>query len=304
MIIKFLKKHRKLLKIKHLLELALVLPIYMFFRILPLSLSSFLIGNALYFLGRFSKTHQTALKNLRFCFREKSEREINSIALDSWENLGRTAGELPHITSYSNDKMYEICSISGLENVEAAQEFSKQNNTGMILVSAHYGNWEIASRMLLALDADTALIYRKANNPYVEDLIQNMRGSYTNFIIPKGDRGGVKDIVKHIKSGGRLGILMDQKSSDGVDVDFFGKKVKTASTVAELAIKFNSPIVMGRVIRDDKTKLNFILKFDSPIYPEDKTAEEINQYIYSTYERWIKEYPNQWFWQHNRFGLK
>lgn len=302
--INILKKYPLLLKIKHLFELALVLPIYFLFRIIPLSLSSFLIGNLLPVIGKFHKSNQTAIDGLRLCFPDRSENEISKIASESWENLGRTAGELPHITSYNNNKIHELCAISGIENVEVAEKKSAENATGFILVSAHYGNWEIASRMLLALNPNTALIYRKANNPYVENLIQKMRNRYTNFIIPKGDRGGVKDIVKHIKSGGRLGILLDQKSSDGVEVEFFNQKVKASNTVGELAIKFNCPIVMGRVIRDDRTKLNFVLKFDSPIFPENKTAEQITQIIYSTYEHWIKEYPNQWFWQHNRFGIK
>jgi KDO2-lipid IV(A) lauroyltransferase len=302
--LRIIKKYPLLLKFKHLLELALVLPIYFLFRIIPLSLSSFLIGNFLPIIGKFHKSNQTAIDGIKLCFPEKPEKEVLNIASQSWENLGRTSGELPHISSYNNDKIHELCAVSGIENIELAEAKAKENGTGFIMVSAHYGNWEIASRMLLALNSNTALIYRKANNPYVEKLIQRMRNKYTNFIISKGDKTGVKDIVKHLKSGGRLGILLDQKSSDGVEVDFFNQKVKAANTAGELAVKFNCPIIMGRVIRDDRTKLNFVLKIDTPIFPENKSSEQITQIIYNNYERWIREYPNQWFWQHNRFGLK
>lgn len=292
-----------LLEIKRVIEVTIVILLSLILRALPFAFASLFIGKFLRFIGRFHKSHQTALKNLQNCFPEKSENEIQQIALNSWENLGRTSGELPHLTSYSDAKMQELCPISGIENVEAAENFAKKNNTGFILVSAHIGNWEMASRMLLVLDKQTALIYRKANNPYVEKLIQKLRGNYTSFIIPKGDRSGVRDIVKHLKAGGRLGMLADQKMSEGVKIKFFGMDVMAPVTAGELATKYNMPIVMGRCIRDEKTKLSFVLKFETPIYPEQNSAEEITQKMYNIYEKWIRQYPNQWFWQHNRFDL-
>jgi len=292
------------LRVKRIIELTIVIMLFVLLKIIPLRISSFIIGKTLRFFGPLHPSHKTALNNLRFCFPEKSEDEIKNIALNSWENLGRTSGELPHITSYSNSKMHEVCPISGIENVEAADSIAKQSESGLILVSAHIGNWEIASRMLLVLDKETALIYRKANNPYVEKIIQKMRGTYTSFIIPKGDRTGVRDIVKHLKKGGRLGMLIDQKASEGIDINFFGTKVKAPNTAGEFAVKYNMPIVMGRCIRDETTKINFVLKFETPIYPENKTAEEITQKIYDIYEKWIREYPSQWFWQHNRFNFR
>jgi KDO2-lipid IV(A) lauroyltransferase len=298
-----LRSRSVLLKIKHVIEVALVLPLYLFLLILPFKYSSLLVGKLLRLFGRFHRSHQTALKNLSACFPEKTPVEIEKIALNSWENLGRVAGELPHISSYTDSKMQELCPISGIDNVDTAAKLALENKTGFILVSAHIGNWEAASRMLLVLDPQTALIYRKANNPYVESLIQKIRGNYTSFIIPKGDRTGVRDIVKHLKSGGRLGMLADQKLNEGVEVEFFGRKVNAPAAAGEMAIKYNMPIVMGRVIRDEKTKVNFVLRFEEPIYPAGKAEREITQKIYDTYERWIREYPNQWFWQHNRFDL-
>lgn len=293
-----------LLKAKHLVEAAVVIPLYLLFRLLPFAVSSLLVGKLVRFVGRFfEKANTTAKRNIEFCFSEKTAKEREKILLDSWENLGRTAGELPHISSDPNSKMQERCPISGIENVDESANFAKKNDVGLILVSAHIGNWEVASRMLLVLDESTALIYRKANNPYVEKLIQKMRGNYTSFIIPKGDKSGVRDIVKHLKSGGRLGMLADQKLNSGIEVNFFNKIVKAPGAAAEFAIKYNMPIVMGRVVRDEKTKLNFVLKFEAPIYPEGKTEQEITQQIYNTYETWIKQYPGQWLWQHNRFDL-
>jgi Kdo2-lipid IVA lauroyltransferase/acyltransferase len=299
-----LSKGSLLLKAKHLVEAALVYPLYYLLKIFPIKISSFALGKLTRLLGRYiNRPHDIALKNIKHCFPEKTDEEIKNIALNSWENLGRIAGELPHIAECSDGKIQELCPISGVENIESALEFANKNDAGLLMVSAHIGNWEISARMLLAIDPDTALIYRKANNPYVDNLIQKLRGKYTDFIIPKGDRGGIRDIIKHLKKGGRLGILSDQKVNEGVEVEIFGKKILAPATAGDLCAKYNMPIVPFRVIRDEKEKTAFVLRADKPIYPEDRTSQEIMQLVYNGYERWIKEYPNQWFWQHNRFDL-
>jgi KDO2-lipid IV(A) lauroyltransferase len=293
----------RVLRLKHIGEAALVLPFYYLFKILPFGTASFMIGKMMRFLGQFHHTHQTALKNLRLCFPEKTEEERKRIAFNAWENIGRIAGELPHITSSTDAKMQELVPLSGVENLEEAKAFAKKNGTGLIMLSAHVGNWEISSRMLLVLDPKLALIYRKANNPYVDGIIQKLRGRYTSFIVPKGDMGGMRDIIKHLKTGGSLGLLSDQKMNDGMKVNFFGTEVKAAAAAAEFSVKYNIPVVPFRTIRDEKTKINFVFRLEKPIYPEGCTSEQLMQKIYDIYEQWIREYPNQWFWQHNRFNL-
>jgi KDO2-lipid IV(A) lauroyltransferase len=292
-----------LLKVKHLIEAAVVYPIYYLFRLTPFAVASYVVGKLLRWLGRYHRAHNIAYKNLKYCFPEKTEQEIQHILFNSWENIGRIAGELPHVASWSDNRMREICSISGLENLESARKYANEHETGLMMVSAHLGNWELASRMLLVIDPDTALIYRKANNPYVDKLIQKLRGKYTDFIIPKGDMGGIRDIIKHLRKGGRLGMLTDQKISDGGMVNFFGKQVLAPLIAGEFCIKYNMPVVCFRVVRNEMEKTSFIFKMEQPIYPEGHTVSEITQMIYDHYERWIREYPNQWFWQHNRFDL-
>jgi KDO2-lipid IV(A) lauroyltransferase len=298
-------KNPILLSIKRVIEAFIVLVIYFILAILPINLSSFLIGKLLSVFGRFHKAHKYMQKNLQACFPEKNLYEINKIAISAWENLGRTAAELPKITFINNEKIKEISPISGLENVLEAKKYSQEKGkNSIIFVSAHIGNWELATRTVSLLEPSTGYIYRKANNPFVEKIITKTRSRYTNYTVAKGDISGMKELIKHLKNGDSLGILIDQKISDGHEVDFFSMKVTASATVADLALKLNCPIVMGRNIRDETTKTNFVLKFETPIYPENITSEEITQKIYRVYESWIREYPNQWLWQHKRFPIK
>jgi Kdo2-lipid IVA lauroyltransferase/acyltransferase len=291
-------------KLKHVAEAAALYPVYYLLRLLPIGVASFIFGSLTRLFGRFiSRPHDIAIKNLKFCFPEKSDEEINKIAINAWDNIGRIAGEFPHIASYSNSRIREICPVSGLENLDEAIEIANRNDTGLLMVSAHIGNWELGARMLQVLDSETALLYRKANNPYVDHLIQKLRGKYTDFIIPKGDMTGMKDIIKHLKKGGRLGILSDQKVRDGVEVEFFGRKVLAPATAGEFCVKFGMPVVLYRTVRDEKEKTSFVFKMEKPVSAEGRSPQEIMQIIYSSYERWIREYPHQWFWHHNRFEL-
>ncbi len=285
-------------KLRYILETLLVLPIYFAFHLIPIKTASFLIGKIVRIFGRFHPSHKIAIKNLQIAFPEKNISEIKKIALNSWENLGRTAGSFVGISKLSKEEILNLAPVINKENIlNASENFSK----GIIIVSAHIGNWEIGTSILNAAIPNIAMIYRHANNPFVEKIIAKNRSKYANFIIRKGDKSGFRDIFNHLKKGGNLAIIADQKIRDGVIVNFFNQETKAPSTPAELAIRFNLPIVMGKTI--SLSKNNFASIFEKPIYPESKSAQEITQEIYNIYESWIRQHPEQWFWMHNRWYL-
>ncbi|MDX1950118.1 MAG: lysophospholipid acyltransferase family protein [Rickettsiales bacterium] len=294
-----MKRKSIIIRARYLLEALLILPIYLIFQILPFRVSAFIIGKLLKVFGRFHPANRIAIKNLNLAFPEKSIDEIREIAKNSWENLGKTAGSFVGITKLSKKEIEELSPIQNKHFVEEAQ---KNSSGGIIIVSAHTGNWEIGSSYLNALVPNISMIYRHANNPFVEKLIAKNRKKYSDFIIRKGDKSGFRDIYQHLKNGGSLAIVADQKIRDGVEVNFFGQVTKAPSTPAELALRFNLPIVMGRNIALENGK--FLSSFEKPIYPENKSVLELTQEIYNYFERWIREYPDQWFWMHNRWYLR
>ncbi len=286
-------------KVRYVLEAALIFPVFYLFKLIPYKVSSALIGKLVVFFGQYHSANKIALQNIREAFPDKSPEEVKEIAQGAWKNLGRTAGELVAITGFSEERMKDICEVTGFNFIEETLSNSKNKNA--IFISAHIGNWEVSSRMLCEVVPDMALIYRHANNPYVEKLIQDRRGAYTDFIIKKGSKSGFRDIYAHVKKGGNLGLLADQKTREGVNVEFFKKSVRAVSTPADLALKFDIKILMGRNIRKENQK--FELRFEPPIETKDKTSQQIMQEVYNIYEKWISEYPTQWFWMHNRWYI-
>ncbi|HCR86344.1 MAG TPA: hypothetical protein DIV86_06665 [Alphaproteobacteria bacterium] len=281
---------------QYIFEASLLYGFFILLKFFPQKCSSKLVGSLVKFFGKMHSANQIAYENLKYAFPEKSENEIREITSKCWENLGIIGAEFDRVTKLKKEEIDDVIEIEN-KNYHI---LAKQISNSLIYVSAHIGNWELASRMLINLDPNTALIYRRAKNPLVENLIQKCRNRYTAKIIPKGEVAGFKDILKQLKSGGSLGLLVDQHLTSGVEIEFFGRKVKAPQAPAEFAIKYKLPIIMSRVVRMENGKYKSI--FEPPIFiRENDDITSITKEIYAIYEKWIRQTPEQWFWMHRRW---
>lgn len=288
---------KKLLKkLQYILEAIAVYPFFIIFSLLPRKVAGAIMAKIVSFIGQFHSTNQVAIDNIKRAFPELSDEEVKTIAKKAWENLGRTAGEFPHVTRTTDKDLHKIAE----GNFKELSDKLRETSNSVIYLSAHIGNWELASRFLLNVNHETALIYRKAKNPLVERLIRSTRDKYADKIFSKGEKAGFREMVKHFKEGGSIGMLADQHLTGGAEVTFFGRKVKAPKTPAELAKKFNIPILMSRIICLENGE--YKMQVEEPISDtKDCSVEGITQEIYHTYEKWIKETPEQWFWMHKRW---
>jgi KDO2-lipid IV(A) lauroyltransferase len=147
------------------------------------------------------------------------------------------------------------------------------------------------------------VVYRAANNPWVEKLFRRGRGIAAESFIPKGAEGA-RRLVEVLRTGGHLGMLVDQKMDDGIAVPFMGRDAMTAPAVARLALKFGCPIVAGRIERTGGA--HFRVTLEAPILLPDSGDRQRDVYdvmvqINTTIERWIRAQPGQWLWLHRRW---
>jgi KDO2-lipid IV(A) lauroyltransferase len=225
--------------------------------------------------------------------------ECDRAILAMWDNLGRVVAEypsLPSIRVFAPDGPVEVV---GLENVEAARAGGKQ----LIFVSAHFGNWELASLAATQYGLKIAQIYRAANNPIVNALIMRFRAMLDVEAIAKGP-AGARRTVAALREGRHLALLIDQKMNDGIPVPFFGRDAMTAPAVAELALRYGAPIVPTKVERLAGARFRLTLY---PAIEPDRTGDRradvastmarLNRII----EDWIRADPGQWFWLHRRW---
>lgn len=280
-------------KIKHLVEAAALQFLFAGFRLLPLDAASWLGGFLGRAIGPLMSAHRTAEQNLQMVFPELNARERQKILSAMWDNLGRNAAELPHLPE---EGLHHRVTIRGAEHLPPPGK-------SVISFSGHFGNWELTYPIAHRHGIPITIIYRKANNPYVDAIVSKLRATQSAGMIAKGP-SGVVGLMRAIKDGQSLAMLIDQKMNDGIAVPFFGKDAMTAPAIAEFALRYDMPIIPVRV-----TRMNGC-HFEAAIFPPlvyEKTGDKakdtltIMAKINATLESWIRERPEQWFWVHKRW---
>ena len=251
------------------------------------------------FLGRLSKYNKIAKNNCKIVFSDFSDKEITKIINNSWKNLGKNLYELNNLKKLIDDK--NAIKILGLEKLKKI----KKENSPVIFFSIHSGNWEICVPILDKSGFNIGAIYRHINNVFFDRYIFKKRTdslkTKNSFYTPKG-KLSAKEILEGVINNKNIFLLVDQKDSAGTLINFFGRKVKTQTGFLKIARKYNLKIIPMRNIRLPDNTLQ--ITFEEPLghsndnISDDKKMLEINAIV----ERWIRESPENWFWQHKRFN--
>lgn len=264
-------------------------------RALPLDAASGLAGGLARVIGPRLPVSKVARANLSRAFPDKSPAEIETIVAEVWDNLGRVVGEFPHIRTIVTERV----EIIGAEHIHQMRDDGK---CGLFL-TAHTANWDIAGAVVNREGADITLVYRAANNPWIENIYRRNREAISTKQIAKGAQGA-REILAEMKAGGHIGMLIDQKMNDGIPVPFFGRDAMTAPAVARFAHKFSCPVAMVRIERTRGAHFRATISAPAELPTTgDSHADtlasmtEFNREI----ERWIRERPGQWLWLHRRW---
>ena len=116
-------------------------------------------------------------------------------------------------------------------------------------------------------------------------------------LFPRGKKG-LGDMVRHLRGGGMLGLLVDQSMSHGAPLSFFGKTALTALSAAELALKYNALVIPTYAVRQPDG-LSFEITVEAPI--PDGTPEAMTQALNDSLESIVRRNLDQWFWIHRRW---
>jgi len=267
-------------------------------KLLPLNWASAFGGFLGRSIGPALGISKRARRNLAIAFPAITPAETERLVRAMWDNLGRTVMEYPLLNRIRVDGVDAHVELIGSEYLSLLKNDDKPG----LFFSGHLANWEIPAICVAKLGLTPHLIYRSPNNPYVEKLFQR-RHLKDSTLIQKGAKGA-RIALKALLAGGHLGMLVDQKMNDGIAAPLFGHDAMTAPALAQLALKFNCPVIPIRVERLDG--LNFRVTCYPPLEIEpsdDKTADilavttEVNRIL----ESWIREQPAQWLWLHNRW---
>ena len=257
-----------------------------------------LIGRIAFCLAKGARNR--TIRHLTWAFgTEKSPEEIKSLAQKAFLNLATSAADAIRLPILIEQGLSSLVTVEGFHHLKNAHAKGK----GTILLSGHFGNWELLAAWLVQIGLPLKVIGRSAYDPRLDEMIVDLRNKagYTN--IPRGK--GSKEIVRSLKLGYALGLLIDQDTKvKGVFVNFFGRPAHTATGPVILSQKFGAPIVPIFVrLRKD---LTYHVYCGEELSLEN-TGDEKRDLIANTqkcsdvYERIIRRFPDQWVWMHQRW---
>jgi len=240
------------------------------------------------------------LSNLKKAFPDYPYHKIKQIAFDSYRSFLVAIIEILHLPAMTRDDMRNAVTCP---NVSLIRE-KYSNNNGVILLSAHFGNWEyVAASASLQAGLPFHVVVKPQRNPYVTEWLNKMRTKWDNKVISLGL--SIREIYKNLKEKNLVAMVADQRGPyEGIRVNFFGIKTAVYSGTAVLAFRTNAPIIYGITVRQPDYSYKVILEEISmenlPENEEEKIIE-ISQRHTSYLEKFIRQYPEQWLWMHKRW---
>jgi KDO2-lipid IV(A) lauroyltransferase len=270
---------------------------------LPPATASNLAGSVVASIGPLLPVSRVADANLRAALPELDSAARKRVVRGVWEQLGRTAGEFPHIGRIPhNSPAGPGWEIEG-EDIVAA--LAARGGPG-IFFSGHIGNWEILPRAAAFHGVGGAALYRAAQNEGVDEFIRQMRENAVGAPIKYFRKGakGARQILGHLSGGGFLAALVDQKMNDGIEARLFGLPAMTAPAAASLALHFRCPLIPAVARRIGPARLRLMV--EKPLAlpnsgDRNKDVHDLTQQVNDVLERWIRAEPQSWLWLHRRW---
>ncbi|AEG53634.1 lipid A biosynthesis lauroyl acyltransferase [Sinorhizobium meliloti] len=257
-------------------------------------------------IGPKTGRHKLTLINLRNAFPEKSDAEIEAIALESWGNMGRLAAEYVFL-----DQLFDFDPARaepGRVEVSGIPLFLelRDNPRPFIVFTAHSGNFEMLPVAGSAFGLDVTVLFRPPNNPYLADRVFEFRKERMGNLVPS-HAGSSFALARQLERGGGVGVLVDQKFRKGLKTKFFAQDVQTNPLLAKLVRQFNCEVYPARCIRlpGNRFRLELEPAVEIPRRADGSvdvtaTAQMLNDKV----ESWVREYPGQWLWYHDRWHIK
>ncbi|MDJ0386532.1 lauroyl acyltransferase [Roseomonas sp. E05] len=249
-------------------------------------------------VGPWLPVSRIGRRNLELAFPERDAAWRETVLRGAWDNLGRTMMELPHLPRLPESAEGPGWELVGRENLPPGER-------QLIFVSAHLANWEtlpvVAERVGLRMGS----LYRAPDNPLVDAALKQMRkGGAELPLFPKGARGA-RQALRHLAGGEALGLLVDQKLNEGLELPFLGQPAMTTSAPAELALRFRCPLIPTRVERMGPCRFRVVLEPPLSLPQSGDNAADaraLTMAVNARIEAWVRARPQEWLWLHRRFA--
>ena len=269
----------------------------MIFKIIGYKFASIISSKLLQIIGPFFRSNHISKANLSIAFPKISENEKSLIIKNMWKNYGKILAEYVFLKKFRLSKKFHqniiIKNLSILEKIKADKK-------PVIFISGHFNNFELMAMEIEKNGIELATIYRPLNNKYLNPIMEKIRKDFICKNQIRKGLSGTKQILKLFRKGTSIALMIDQRVSEGIKINFFNKPAFTTSIPAQFVKKFGAKIVPVYIKRDENNK--FELEFKEILeFSKNESTESITLKLNKILENMIINYPDQWIWTHNRW---
>ena len=282
-------------KLIYFIEFIFINIFFFFFKLLGYKISSnlgFLIGKL---FGPIFRSKSLIVENLK-----KSNISIkqnyNEVANNVLGNYGRIFSEYPFLKSFRNGQLNNFIEINGKNYLENILKEKKR----VVFISGHFNNFELMAMQIEKVGIELSAIYRPLNNVFLNKTMEKIRTQYICKNQIKKGMAGTRQVIRNLKKGSSVALMIDQRVREGSKVKFFGNLATTTTIPAQLIKKYKCELVPIYIER--KEKYYFKMHISKPIKVNTKkTTQEITLFLNSVLEKMILKNPEQWIWSHDRW---
>jgi KDO2-lipid IV(A) lauroyltransferase len=245
--------------------------------------------------GNFFRKKKSIIENLH-----KSKIVINisenQFVSNILGNYGRILAEYPFLKDFRKNKLEQFFRIDGIENLNKI----KSNKKPVVFISGHFNNFELMAMQIEKHGINLAAIYRPLNNIFLNKTMERIRTKYICRNQIRKGRSGTRKILENLKKGNSIALMIDQRVTEGIKINFFGNLASTTTIPAQIIKKYECDLVPIYIERLEK--YNFKMYVSQPIaINSEKSQEEISEHLNTILEKMILKNPDQWIWTHNRW---
>ena len=287
--------------IKYFFEFIIIISLFCIFKIIGLKNASSLGSILGKIIGPFFRSKNIIKQNIKIGLGNLDKKKEEEIINGMWSNIGRTFAEYIFLKNFKLNKTgFDHIKITGIEYLDQI----KKSNKPVVFFSGHFANFELMAMELNKFGIKLAAIYRPLNNFFLNPLMEYLRIKYICPIqIPKGTSGS-REIIKKIKDGYSIALMVDQRVSEGPRLSFFNKEAHTTTIPVQIALKYNCKLVPIYIER--KNGINFEIVIHEPyeitktgVHEDDLKNNSLT--INKNIEKMIIKNPTQWIWTHDRW---
>ncbi len=242
------------------------------------------------------RDRQKALSMIEIAMPDAKPEDRQRIVRACFRHLGTSLMEVAWLPNLDKARADRLVEWEGLEHLEAAVAHER----GVVLFTGHCGNWEWMAAAIALAGFRMNVIAREIEESRFNDYIVASRARFGIDTIGRGSSSSAREIIRTLRGGSILGVLIDQNiRTEVVKVPFFGHPAPTPVGPAKLAVKSEAVVIAGFAERRDG---RHHIRFEPPIDTREiRDPREITRIMTESIEAQVRRVPEQWVWMHKRW---